>query len=351
MSEPLCSIRWDGDKLILLDQTRLPEEIAYLSCTDYRVIIDAIRRLAVRGAPAIGVAAAYAIVLAAMEASRTEQGLDIYRFLEQAASEIRKARPTAVNLSWAVNEMNRIVVQKKTDSLVSDLLRRAKEIEEEDQRICNQIADNGADLFRGKSELTLLTHCNSGALATAGIGTAFGVIRRLHERGQLACLYMDETRPLLQGARLTATEAIRAGMPCRLITDNMAAIVMAMKHVDAIIVGADRIAANGDSANKIGTYGLAVLAKYHHIPFYFAAPFSTFDFSIPSGKDIPIEERDEKEVREFHHTASAPETVRTFNPAFDVTPHDLITGIITEKGILRAPFQENIESYERSLQI
>lgn len=351
MSSPLRSVHWDDGKLIILDQTKLPEEVTYQSCNNYRVIIEAIRKLAVRGAPAIGVAAAYAVVLAAIEASHLDDEERIYQFLQQASQEIKDARPTAVNLSWAVTEMNKIISKKKTDSLITDLLLRAKKIEEQDQKICNQIADNGAALFKEQGKLNLLTHCNSGALATAGIGTAFGVIRRLHEKGQLECLYMDETRPLLQGARLTATEAVSLGMNCRLITDNMAAIVMSMKHIDAVIVGADRIAANGDSANKIGTYGLAILANYHHIPFYFAAPFSTFDFSISNGKGIPIETRNEEEVKEFHHVRTAPAQVKALNPAFDITPHELITGIITEKGVLKPPYIENIKRYERSLNI
>lgn len=351
MSSPLRSVHWNDGKLIILDQTKLPEEVTYQSCNNYRVIIEAIRKLAVRGAPAIGVAAAYAVVLAAIEASHLDDEEGIYQFLQQASQEIKDARPTAVNLSWAVTEMNKIISKKKTDSLITDLLLRAKKIEEQDQKICNQIADNGSALFKGQGKLNLLTHCNSGALATAGIGTAFGVIRRLHEKGQLECLYMDETRPLLQGARLTATEAASLGMNCRLITDNMAAIVMSMKHIDAVIVGADRIAANGDSANKIGTYGLAILANYHHIPFYFAAPFSTFDFSITDGKGIPIEERNEEEVKEFHHVRTAPVQVKALNPAFDITPHELITGIITEKGVLKPPYIENIKRYERSLNI
>lgn len=351
MSSPLRSVHWDDGKLIILDQTKLPEEVTYQSCNNYRVIIEAIRKLAVRGAPAIGVAAAYAVVLAAREASHLDDEEGIYQFLQQASQEIKDARPTAVNLSWAVTEMNKIISKKKTDSLITDLLLRAKKIEEQDQKICNQIADNGAALFKERGKLNLLTHCNSGALATAGIGTAFGVIRRLHEKGQLECLYMDETRPLLQGARLTATEAVSLGMNCRLITDNMAAIVMSTKHIDAVIVGADRIAANGDSANKIGTYGLAILANYHHIPFYFAAPFSTFDFSITNGKGIPIEARNEEEVKEFHHVRTAPAQVKALNPAFDITPHELITGIITEKGVLKPPYIENIKRYERSLNI
>ena len=229
------------------------------------------------------------------------------------------------------------------------LLAKARDIEAEDIHTCRAIGENGADLFQGRKGLRILTHCNTGALATAGIGTAFGVLSVLHERGAIECVYADETRPLLQGSRLTATELMEGHIPCCLISDTMSASVMRDKKIDAIIVGADRIAANGDTANKIGTYGLAVMAAYHHIPFYIAAPFSTFDFSIASGKEIVIEERDPDEVRKFAGVYSAPKDVPVYNPAFDVTPSSLIAGIITEKGVLKAPYEAAIARYKKEL--
>jgi methylthioribose-1-phosphate isomerase len=229
--------------------------------------------------------------------------------------------------------------------------KRAAAIETEDRTICSLIGENGSRLFEGKDNLQILTHCNTGALATSGIGTALGVILTLHSHNQVGCVYADETRPVLQGARLTAVELQRAGVPSKLICDNMAALVMRTQPIDAVIVGADRIAANGDTANKIGTYGLAVLAKYHNVPFYIAAPFSTFDFSIPTGNEIVIEERNPDEVRQVGGVYTAPEDMDVFNPAFDVTPHELISGIITEKGVIFHPDEISIKAYERSLQL
>jgi len=350
MSEKLWSLKWDNGVLILLDQTRLPQSISYLHCTTVQDTAEAIRCLAVRGAPAIGVAAAYGMVLALQnELNENLTGKDLRKSFHEAVEYLESARPTAVNLSWAVKEM--ITLFDKTDekNLLPVLTKRAKEIEIEDQKLCEKMADHGASLFKDKSHLHILTHCNTGALATAGIGTAFGVIYRLHQQGRIECVYADETRPLLQGARLTGTELMENSIPCRLITDNMAAWVMAQKKIDAVIVGADRIAANGDTANKVGTYSLAVLCAYHHIPFYIAAPFSTFDFSISSGKEIHIEERNPDEVRKYRDSYGAPANIPVFNPAFDVTPHSLITGIITEKGVLKPPFEQAIEQYERSL--
>jgi len=254
-----------------------------------------------------------------------------------------------VNLSWAVHEMIRTWDSLPKGNKLEGLTERARAIEEEDKILCSRMADHGADLFKGKKNLRILTHCNTGALATAGIGTAFGVIYRLHERGQIERVYADETRPLLQGARLTGTELMVNHIPCCLISDNMAGWVMKEKHIDAVIVGADRIAANGDAANKVGTYSLAVLCAYHHIPFYITAPFSTFDFSISSGDEIRIEERNPEEVRQIKGVYTAPKDIPVFNPAFDVAPHTLITGIITEKGVLTPPYDVAIKEYERSL--
>lgn len=350
MSNKLWSLKWDKDTLILLDQTKLPQTITYLYCKTMEETANAIRRLAVRGAPAIGVAAAYGMVLALQnELKENLTGDELKRAFHKAGKYLAGARPTAVNLSWAVGEMLSLFDRTDEKNALKNLTARAKEIEAQDRKICEKMADSGAELFKDRTHLNILTHCNTGALATAGIGTAFGVIYRLHEEGRIECVYADETRPLLQGARLTGTELMQNEIPCRLITDNMAAWVMAQKKIDAVIVGADRIASNGDTANKVGTYGLAVLCAYHHIPFYITAPFSTFDFSISSGDEIDIEERDPDEVRKYGNCYAAPENIPVFNPAFDVTPHSLITGIITEKGVLRPPFEVAIKQFERSL--
>ncbi len=334
------ALSFTGDALVLLDQRRLPTETVYLSCTTVAMVADAIRTLAVRGAPLIGVAAAYAVVLAYRESRGNRDTF------QKLCDMIRNARPTAVNLSWAVTEMERAFQKNPTEVA---LLSKAKEIEKEDEEICRKIGENGADLFQERGKLSLLTHCNSGALATAGIGTAFGVLATLHARGQIECVYADETRPLLQGARLTAYELMEGRIPCRLIADNMAASVLRDKQIDAVITGADRIARNGDTANKIGTFGLAVLAHHFDIPFYIAAPFSTFDFSIATGEEIPIEERDGDEIRKIGGKYMAPADVPVYNPAFDVTPANLIAGIITEKGVLRPPYDISVSQYERSL--
>lgn len=350
MSQSLQSLSWEGDHLKLLDQTKLPTELTYLSCQDYKSVAEAIRVLAVRGAPAIGVAAAYAVVLAYRECQKTAASLEALDIsFQEACDFICHARPTAVNLSWAVHQMEDVYKTTPSGEVEKALLKRAQEIEAEDVHTCRSIGQNGADLFEGKSHLHILTHCNTGALATAGIGTSFGVIATLHERGQIDCVYADETRPLLQGSRLTATELMAGHIPCCLIADDMAASVMKLKHIDAIIVGADRIAANGDTANKIGTYGLAVMAQYHHIPFYIAAPFSTFDFSIQTGEEIVIEERNPEEIRKINGIYSAPVDVPVYNPAFDVTPATLISGIITEKGVLKPPFTQSIAAYQAML--
>ena len=332
-------LSFTGDALVLLDQRRLPSETVYLTCKTSDMVADAIRTLAVRGAPLIGVAAAYAVVLAFRESVGNQETF------QKLCDMIRNARPTAVNLSWAVSEMEIVFRETPTEAA---LLEKAVAIEKEDEDICRKIGENGADLFRGREGLSILTHCNSGALATAGIGTALGVLSTLHARGQIKCIYADETRPLLQGARLTAYELTEGKIPCCLISDNMAASVLRDKHIDAVITGADRIAKNGDTANKIGTFGLAVLAHYFGIPLYIAAPFSTFDFSITSGAEIPIEERDADEIRKIGDIYVAPVHVPVYNPAFDVTPASLISGIITEKGVLAPPYEISVSQYERS---
>lgn len=344
------SLIWQNNRLILLDQTKLPDEISYVEYTDYRNVAEAIQKLIVRGAPAIGVTAAYAMVLAASEFIRDNVSDELFKkhFIE-AASFMKAARPTAVNLSWAIDEMIKVFDASAKEELLHRLLEKAMQIEKSDRDICNHISCCGADIFKGKSKLKLLTHCNTGALATAGSGTALGVIKELHKRGQIEVVYADETRPLLQGSRLTAVELMKSDVPCRLIVDNMAASVMKNIGIDAVVVGADRIAGNGDAANKIGTYGLAVLCTYHHIPFYIAAPSSTFDFSIDSGAEIKIEERNPDELRAYKGVHTAPKDVPVYNPAFDVTPHELISGIITEKGVLTKPYHISIKQFERSL--
>ncbi|MDU6074197.1 MAG: S-methyl-5-thioribose-1-phosphate isomerase, partial [Veillonella parvula] len=316
----MINIEWRKDTLVLLDQTKLPTEITYVHCTDWRQVAEAIKMLRVRGAPAIGVAASYGLILAAMEAGRleapfSEQLTSLYEFSET----LKETRPTAINLAWAVDRVISLV-KTNVDSMSH----------EEDVSLNRRMAEAGATLFEGKKNIRILTHCNAGALATGGLGTALGVVRKLHENGQLERVYADETRPLLQGARLTAFELHEDGIPITLETDNMAAYVMQHGLIDAVIVGADRITTKGDVANKIGTYGVAVLAKFHNIPFYVAAPYSTFDFTLENGGDIPIEMRNDDEVSALHGVQTAPSGIDVLNPAFDVTPHELVTAIITE---------------------
>ena len=315
------AIRWENDTLYLLDQTRLPAEEVWLPYTDYREVANAIRTMVVRGAPAIGVSAAYAYCLAA------QAGAD----LAEAKAVLAASRPTAVNLFWALDRMA---------SCKGDLLAEAKAIHREDVEMCRTMGAFGAAVVPDGARI--LTHCNAGALATGGYGTALGVIRAAHERGKVKMVYADETRPLLQGARLTAHELVADGIPTTLIADNMAAALMRRGEVDMVVVGCDRMAANGDFANKIGTYSAAVNAHYHGIPFYTALPSSTIDMTIADGSGIPIEERSRDELIHLGPTQTAPLDVGVWNPAFDVTPHALLTGIITEKGILYPPFQENL---------
>ena len=344
----MINIEWRKDTLVLLDQTKLPTEITYVHCTDWRQVAEAIKMLRVRGAPAIGVAASYGLILAAMEAGRleapfSEQLTNLYEFSET----LKETRPTAINLAWAVDRVISLV-KTNVDSMSSmsevvDLItKEAIIIHEEDVSLNRRMAEAGATLFDGKKNIRILTHCNAGALATGGLGTALGVVRKLHENGQLERVYADETRPLLQGARLTAFELHEDGIPITLETDNMAAYVMQHGLIDAVIVGADRITTKGDVANKIGTYGVAVLAKFHNIPFYVAAPYSTFDFTLENGSDIPIEMRNDDEVSALHGVQTAPSGIDVLNPAFDVTPHELVTAIITEEGVLTPNYEESI---------
>jgi methylthioribose-1-phosphate isomerase len=313
-----------------------------LSCTDYREVAAAIKKLSVRGAPAIGAAAAYGLALAAGEI-KTGSREDYVARMREAAAELAVTRPTAVNLSWAVDRIIRRLEGTQSDDLAvlhRTVLDEAHAIYQEDVSANRRMGQYGRALIPHGG--CILTHCNAGALATAGYGTALGVIRAAREEGKNVNVFADETRPLLQGSRLTAWEMYQEGIPVTVITDNMAGYLMAKDKVDLVLVGADRITANGDVANKIGTYSLAVLAKEHHIPFYVAAPISTVDLSLATGSDIPIEERDMTEVTHLAGCQIAPAGVQVWNPAFDVTPARLVTAIITERGIVRPPYPENL---------
>ena len=333
------AIRWKGTALALLDQTRLPVEEVWDDYTDYRAVAEAIRRLVVRGAPAIGISAAYAVCLAALE--HQDRPGDFRPGLEAALETLAASRPTAVNLFWALDRMRGVLeAQGWNPQAIPALIREAEAIHREDIAMNRKIGKHGASLVPKGARI--LTHCNAGAIATGGYGTALGVVRAAHAAGHVAMVYCDETRPLLQGARLTAWELVKDGIPATLITDNMAASLMAQGKIDMVFLGCDRMARNGDFANKIGTYGVAVLAAYHGIPFYTVLPSSTIDMSIPDGKHIVIEERDPAEVTRFAGVQTAPEGVGVYNPAFDVTPHRLLTGIVTEKGVIHPPFEERL---------
>ncbi|MDR1944326.1 MAG: S-methyl-5-thioribose-1-phosphate isomerase [Synergistaceae bacterium] len=324
------TLEWRGEALRIIDQRALPDELVFWDCATVREVAEAIRTLAVRGAPAIGIAAAYGVALGA-RADRNS--------LDSVIRELASTRPTAVNLFWALERMRRVITlhsEAPDDVFAECLAREAGIIKAEDIANNKKIGSLGQALLPEKA--AVLTHCNAGALATGGHGTALGVIRSARETGKDVKVYADETRPLLQGARLTAWELSADGFDVTLICDSMAGALMKSRAVDAVVVGADRIAANGDVANKIGTYGLAVLASYHGVPFYVAAPRSTLDLAVSSGADIPIEERSSSEVRELPRGGSAPEAAAVWNPAFDVTPAELITAIIMETGVYRAPW-------------
>jgi len=323
------TIKRQGDKVVLLAQTRLPAETVYLELDDYHDVIDAIKRLDVRGAPAIGIAAAYAMALAVQQTGWYDD-----KYIQQVAADIKAARPTAVNLFWAVD---RVLARVRADASVdlegalALLWSEAEAIHEEDRLMCERIGRHGAALI--ESSDSILTHCNAGALATGGIGTALAVMYTAHAQGKKIKVYADETRPLLQGARLTSWELMQEGIDVTLICDSMVGMLMKQGKVDYVIVGADRVAANGDVANKIGTYSVAVLAKHHGVPFYVAAPSSTFDASTPTGDDIVIEERAPEEVTEGFGKRTAPDGVHVYSPAFDVTPYELVTAFITDEGV------------------
>jgi methylthioribose-1-phosphate isomerase len=335
------TVAWEDGAVVMIDQRLLPLEESYLRCRDHREVAAAIKDMAIRGAPAIGVAAAFGIALG-VRLSRNE-GPRLREDLDRICADLGATRPTAVNLFWAIGRM-----RERFDALAGDggealregLLREALAIHSEDLAACRRMGDLGAELL--PASVRILTHCNAGALATAGYGTALGVVRSAARQGKVKLVYADETRPYLQGARLTAWELLHDGIPTTLIADNMAGHLMSRGEIDAVIVGADRIARNGDVANKIGTYTVAVLARENGIPFYVAAPVSTVDLATPSGASIPIEERGEQEVTHHGGRRLAPEGVGVRNPAFDVTPHRYVTAIVCERGVARPPYEESL---------
>lgn len=332
---PVETITWKDDRIKLVDQTRLPDKFKYIFCNDVKSLWLAIKTMKVRGAPAIGIGGALGVLLAS-ERSKAKDFDSFKKDILMAIRYLSSSRPTARNLFWALERMQKALMENKSKNInrIKKILKKeAFGVIKEDKYTCRRMARYGADLLRRHDNV--LTHCNAGGLATADYGTALGVFFEAKKKKKDITVYVDETRPLLQGARLTAWELKNAGIKTVLICDNMAASLMAEGKIDKIFVGADRIARNGDTANKIGTYNLAVLADYHKIPFYVVAPSSTFDLSLKSGKEIPIEERDKKEVLEFRGRRVAPLGIKVCNPAFDVTPNHLITAIITEKGILR----------------
>ncbi|MDJ1176140.1 S-methyl-5-thioribose-1-phosphate isomerase [Roseofilum capinflatum] len=333
---PVYPVRWDRDYqcVILIDQTCLPGEYTTVSIRNSSEMARAIKTMIVRGAPAIGVSAAYGMALGAREIQTQERALFLEQ-LEAVAERLKQTRPTAVNLFWAIQRMLETArnISGSVGEIQSQLLAEAEQIQQEDIQTCQAIGEEGVKVLPDTPDrLNLLTHCNAGALATAGYGTALGVVRSAWAQGRLKRVYADETRPRLQGAKLTAWECVQEGIPVTVITDNMAAHCMQQGRIDAVVVGADRISANGDTANKIGTYSVALAAKAHNIPFYVAAPLSTVDFKLADGGEIPIEERDSQEVAQVGETQITPAGVEYYNPAFDVTPAALIAGIITEKG-------------------
>ena len=343
------TVCWQGDSegyLEILDQTALPAEIKYVACKNVPAVIEAIKMLRVRGAPAIGIAGAYGMVLAIHHAkTRNDTDLKKMSCLQQLAEDLATARPTAVNLRWAIERIKKLILNSGSNPDYSELqqsiLDEAKHIQHEDQILCKRIGEHGSSIL---PEGNILTHCNTGALATGGIGTALGIIVTAWNKGRRFQVSADETRPLLQGARLTAWELTHRKIPVTVLVDAAAAHLLKTGRVGCCIVGADRITANGDTANKIGTYGLALLAKAHNVPFFVAAPSSTFDLTLKSGDEIPIEERSENEVLQPFNFRSAPAAATAFNPAFDVTPAHLISAIITERGIIRDVSHKTVAS-------
>lgn len=338
------TIKLKEDKVLLIDQTLLPTQVKYVECRDVECIAEAIENLRVRGAPAIGVAAAFGLAITAVKHSGRRRE-EILAELHKAAERLKKTRPTAVNLFWAIDRI--MEMAKKTDNVAEAVFKGALQIYHRDIETNRRMGEYGAELIKDGD--VILTHCNAGALATAGTyGTALGVIKVAWEQGKKIRVFADETRPLLQGARLTAFEMVHEGIPVTVITDGMAAYAMKNQGITKVIVGADRIAANGDTANKIGTYGVAILAREHSIPFYVAAPLSTIDLNIASGSDIPIEFRDRREIEFFNDKRIVAGDAEIMSPAFDVTPGRYIAGIITEKSVLKPPFKKSIrKAFER----
>jgi methylthioribose-1-phosphate isomerase len=341
-----AAIAWVGEAegfLQLIDQTLLPNRLEYLDCCDVQTVWEAIKMLRVRGAPAIGIAAAYGVVIAAASAEDTASRVATAL---RGADYLATSRPTAVNLFWALDRMRKVIEGGQPERLPQALLDEARRIHAEDRAMCHAIGSHGAALI--PDQATLITHCNAGGLATAEYGTALSVMFTCQDQGKQLRVFADETRPLWQGARLTAWELQQRGIPTTVICDSMAAHVMQTRHVDAVIVGADRITARGDAANKIGTYGLAVAARFHSVPFYVAAPSSTFDLTLFDGKDIPIEQRAPQEVLAPGGVNIAPEGIDVYNPAFDVTPAELITALITERGVIAPVTPEHIAAHFNS---
>jgi len=336
-------IEWLGDRLKLLDQTELPLREIYLETSDYKEVVSAIKQLKVRGAPAIGIAAAYGIALGALAIQETDRD-SLLNKLQAVFSDFAGSRPTAVNLFYANKRQKQAIADKTSPADIKQaLVDTAALINREEEKAMSDLSKAGADLL--KDGFKVLTHCNTGQLATGtSYGTALGVIKAAAEQGKHIMVYVDETRPLLQGARLTAWELLQLNIPFNLITDNMAGHFLSRGQIDCVIVGADRIASNGDTANKIGTYSVAVLAHENRVPFYIAAPVSTIDSSIDSGSEIPIEERDPEEIFQIRGVRIAPQNISAFNPAFDVTPNKYISAIVTQNGIIKKPFKRNIKS-------
>jgi methylthioribose-1-phosphate isomerase len=341
-----ATLRWEGGvdgHLRLIDQTRLPLECVEIDCRQIETVWEAIRSLRVRGAPAIGVAAAYGVCIGVQDVASGQDEEAFFDRLETVLGYLATSRPTAVNLFWALDRMRRTAAELRgrgPAAIAAGLLDEARRIEAEDRETCRAIGRVGAELLADGGGV--LTHCNAGGLATSDYGTALAVIFSAHEAGKRLHVWVDETRPLLQGARLTAWELVQRGIPATLICDSMAAQVLREGRVQAVVTGADRIAANGDTANKIGTYGLALAAAAHDVPFYVAAPVSTFDLSLASGDEIPIEERDPKEITHGFGRQTAPDGIQVYNPAFDVTPARLIRALITERGLIEPVTAERI---------
>jgi len=345
------TLEWTDSGVRFIDQTKLPAEETYVTCKTYEQVADAIRTMVVRGAPAIGVAAAMGIALG-VQNSKAESGGELKREFDQICDVMGKTRPTGVNLFWAIRRMRdkfELLRVRPLPQIKQALIEEAQRMHAEDIAANQAMGRHGATLMPASGGV--LTHCNAGALATCGYGTALGVIRAAVEQGKKIHVYADETRPFLQGSRLTAWELMKDGIPTTVISDNMAGAMMKQGKIGAIVVGADRIAANGDVANKIGTYTLAVLAKEHGIPFYVAAPFSTIDLEMPHGNQIPIEQRNPKEVTHMAGKAIAPEGVQVENPAFDVTPAKYVSAIVTERGIVRGPYEEALRRLAEEISV